>query len=125
MKLAIFLRPEAHLPLAKGDLLWSWHFSVQPENATQEWDKTAEGATHLGYIDVELPSVETAVQIALAKLKAKEQEIQSQAYRDLQEVQNERSKLLSIGYSQPAVGTLPVTGDPTTAELGEFDDLPF
>ena len=125
MKLAISLRPEGHLPVAKGDMLWSWHFAVHPESANQEWDKMSEGSTFLGYIDVELPSTEVAVKIALTKLKAKEQEIQAQAYRDVQEVQEERSKLLSIAYSTPAPVDHLADDVLTAADLGEFQDAPF
>lgn len=124
MKLAISLRPDGHLPVAKGDTLWSWHFAAVPvtENG---YETASEGSSHLGYIDVTLPSTEVAVQVALNKLKTKEQEIQAQAYRDVQEIQEERSKLLSLAYSQPAPVVDHLADDVLTSrDLGEFADVP-
>ena len=110
MKVKIYLRPDAHKCVAKGDALWSWHFLAEPVNAMYSGEAKPDH-TYLGDLDVELPTPETAIHIALAELKKTENEIHLRAANELAEVEDTRSKLLSLTY----------TSAPTT----EFDDVPF
>lgn len=112
MKLRLYLTPEAHKYVAKGQECFSWHFHTQtPQDDGTFAPRAEDGYTHLADVEFDLPAPESAVHVAIAQLKKKEAEIQATAYKEVQEVQEERAKLLSLTYSN------------TPSE--QFDDLPF
>jgi hypothetical protein len=50
----------------------------------------------IGEVEVALPSRESCIEPVLAKLKAKEQEIQAEAYKELQKIKDRRESLLCL-----------------------------
>jgi hypothetical protein len=101
MKIQILLTPDGHQCVAKGDRPYSWDFHSRPEDLDGGFSaKGYENYSVIAEVEVALPSSEQAVLIALAQLKKKEQDIQAQAFKDLEEVKEARANLLSLTYSQ-------------------------
>jgi len=98
MKLKLYVNVDGLEQIALGEVLWPWHFTLQ----TNQYDVPPTGAVYLGEVDYELPKAEDCIAPVLAKLAAREQEIQAEAYREVQELKGRRENLLSLTYS-PAV----------------------
>jgi hypothetical protein len=114
MKIQIVLTPDAHKQVAKGEQLYAWDFSTRTPGYDGEFQAMPDNYTFLREVEIDLPSPETAVHIALVQLKKREQEIQAEAHVAVCEVQEERAKLLSLTYTMAEGAT-----------MEGFDDAPF
>lgn len=98
MKLIAYLSIEGQEQVALGKAPSSWHWSLHEEEINYE------GFTGMkvGEVELELPTAEVCMTPVLAKLKAKEQEIQAEAYREMMEIKARRDALLCLTMEAPS-----------------------
>ena len=87
----LYLTIDGQEQVALGKDPHSWHFNVRmvkPEYETTD--------VFLGEITANLPSKESCMEPVLKKLKAKEQEIQAEAYKELMAIKSRRDALLCL-----------------------------
>jgi hypothetical protein len=87
MLVQIYLNSEGQEAFALGQTPNSWHFSVRPVGGYAE----SERSILLLEVELPMPNQVTCALRATEKLKAREQEIQAEAYKEVQAVQ-ERMK---------------------------------
>ena len=89
--LKIYLRVSGMEKLVLGQELYSWDYLLVMPGETEP----AEGV-YVGMATIDLPPKEICVAPVMAKLKAKEQEIQAEAHLAMKEVAERREKLLAL-----------------------------
>lgn len=87
----IYLTIEGQEQVALGKDPQCWHFSVRTKLVEYETTDVL-----LGEVSIPLPSRESCMEPVLSKLKAKEQEIQAEAYKELQAIKARRDSLLCL-----------------------------
>lgn len=93
----IYLRLDGMEAFAKGDDLYAWHFTCIPEG--DKYNKPEVGAVLVATTDYVMPSRADCIAPILAKLDRREKEIQTEAFKELQEVQQRKNDLLMLGVS--------------------------
>lgn len=94
----VYLTIEGQERVALGEAPHQWHYTVREEAVTYETtDKL------IGEFSVTLPTREECMEPVLAKLKAKEQEIQAEAYKEMMEIKARRDALLCLTMESPNV----------------------
>lgn len=98
MKLIAYLSIEGQEQVALGKEPSMWHWSLSPNEIVYE------GFTgmKLAEVEIPLPSAETCMAPVLAKLKAKEQEIQAEAYKEMMDIKARRDALLCLTMEAPS-----------------------
>ena len=99
MKIGIHLTPEGHTQVAKGQTPYSWHLLTTLPDSDGVISRS-DGYTLVGTVELNFPRPEEAVHIALELLRKKEKELHLETHDKLQAIQEERAKLMSIGYEQ-------------------------
>lgn len=100
--ISVFLTVDGQEVFAKGGTLYAWHFSIYMAAEDHEYNKPAPDSICIAEdVLVELPPIATCIKNVLAKLSAKENEIQAQAYKDSLEIKQRRDDLLMIGHEAP------------------------
>ena len=92
----VYLSIEGMERLIKGETLYNWYFTTAGMD-----DDMGQNYKLVGTVELDLPSAADCIQQVLAKLKSKEDEIQAEAFAEVQKVQQRRNDLLTIGFSQP------------------------
>lgn len=91
----VYITIEGMERIAKGETLYNWHFTTGGME-----DDMGENYHLVGEFNINLPSAADCIHPVLEKLKAKEAEIQAEAFVELKKVQQRRNDLLTIGFSQ-------------------------
>lgn len=88
----VYLTIEGQERIALGQPPSSWHYTLSAE------PREYEGCTDMkiGEMTLNLPSKEACMVPVLAQLKAKEQEIQAEAYKEMMVIKSRRDALLVL-----------------------------
>ena len=97
MLVKIYLNSEGQEQFALGQPNNSWHFSVHPV----EGYLPSETSILLLEVDLPMPDKVVCALKASEKLKAREKEIQAEAYKEVMAVQERMQKLASLTYEVP------------------------
>lgn len=97
--LTIYLNTEGMERHAKGESLYSWHYSIQVRQPNDEpYGKEKGDFLELATVDPVLPAPAACIAPVLAKLKAREDELRQETYAELDKLQQRRNDLLMIGH---------------------------
>jgi hypothetical protein len=88
----VYLTIEGQEKVALGERPNSWHYTVS--DTTRDYEGNTD--TLLCEVSIPLPSKEFCMAPVLAKLKAKEAEIQAEAYKEMLLVKARRDALLCL-----------------------------
>lgn len=94
MKISIYIRGSGLEAIAKGKDPYSWDFLVTHKGGCRDPEPSAIRVVE--DLEVALPDREICVRGALAKLEDRKKEIQSEAYKELLEVENRIKYLLAL-----------------------------
>lgn len=97
-KIKVYLNVGGKERLARGEQLYSWHYSVRPDN---EFEGEPENSTLLGTIEAELPSSASCIPDVLEKLAAEERTLRNELNENLNELTERREKLLALTNEVP------------------------
>lgn len=95
--LKVYVTVEGLEQIALGNRLWAWHYTVREAE-----EEASEHSILIGEFEPALPGREDCIAPVLERFRAKEAEIQAEAYRELQEVKSRRDNLLALTMEQPA-----------------------
>lgn len=98
MLVSIFLNIEGMERHATGKDLFAWDFSTQLRKEGDERYDTMQGFTWLADVELLMPDATDCIAPVLAKLKAREAEINAEAGKELRLLQQRRNDLLMIGH---------------------------
>jgi hypothetical protein len=93
----VYLTIEGQEQIALGEKPRPWQYTLT--DAARSYETTD---ILLGEVVIALPSAETCIQPVLDKLKAKEQEIQAEAYAEILKIKERREALLCLTMEAPA-----------------------
>lgn len=91
MKMKIYLDTDGQELHALGKHVWSWNYHLREEGTDGQ-----KGAVLVGECEVTIPEKEVCIPVVLEALKAREQEINAQAYEDLGKIKERRDNLLML-----------------------------
>jgi len=94
----VYLSIEGQEQLALGKEIQTWHTTLSLSEIAYE----GYTGRHIGTVEIELPSKESCLQPVLERLKAKEQEIQAEAYKEMMEIKARRDALLCLTMEAPS-----------------------
>lgn len=94
----VYLTIEGQEQVALGKKPQCWHYSLLDNVRDYETSDIL-----LGQVTVNLPSKESCMEPVLARLKAKEVEIQAEAYEEMLKIKVRRDALLCLTMEQPNV----------------------
>lgn len=89
--LSIYVTAEGLERVALGKFLYAWDFSVREEGGLPP-----ERGAKIGEIEPKYPSIAECIPVVMETLKAKEAEIQAEAYGEVQKIQERRNNLLIL-----------------------------
>lgn len=109
MKYVVMVTVEGLEQIAKGGVPYAWQLQVAPAEGFKVENYTER--TEVGRFTAKFPSAADCITPVLEKLKAKEQEIQAEAYAEMMKVKERREQLLA----------LPMAPQPPAADVSPFE----
>jgi len=110
MKYIVLLEVEGMEQLAKGGTPHNWQLQVRTESEYTACPEVYADRKLIGSFTAQFPSAVECIAPVLEKLKAREQEIQAEAYEEMMKVKERREQLLALTMNAPT--PIPVAGSP-------------
>ena len=92
--LRVYLDVAGQEAMVKGHMLFCWHYTVREAAETPP-----AGAVLLGEFEPALPRPEVCIPAILAKLKHREDEINTEAAEELMKITQRRNDIMMLGHS--------------------------
>lgn len=99
MKYVVLVAVEGMEQLAKGATPYNWQLSVVEATTFEKHSEVYSDRKLIGQFEASFPSAADCIAPVLAKLKAREQEIQAEAYEEMMKVKERREQILALTMS--------------------------